>query len=61
MFKKKVLTTAEVLVYLNITRSTLYRWKEERGFPAPLAGKTKPLSYNKVEIDLWLSKERKSA
>ena len=52
--RPEVLTTAEVLVLLRISRTTLYGLRKSQGFPEPLAA-FGSLRWLGSDIDAWLN------
>lgn len=52
MMKDRMLSVNDICKYLGISRDTVYRWIEERGFPAYRLGRL--WKFKKEEVDEWI-------
>ena len=50
----RLLNRAAVLARLGITKTTLYRWMREDGFPAPLRCGARCVRWVEAEITAWV-------
>jgi excisionase family DNA binding protein len=50
------LSVEEVAIYLGVSRDTVYRWIEDRGFPAHKVGRS--WKSKAAEIDNWVKSGR---
>jgi len=50
------LSVDEIATYLGVSRDTVYRWIEARGFPAHKAGRS--WKSKEAEIDEWVKSGR---
>lgn len=57
---EKKMKSIEVLKYVGITNSTLYRWIKVKGFPKPYKPRPNLSLWDKKEINRWLEKNEKS-
>ena len=46
------LSVAEICIYLGITRDTVYKWINDKQFPAHRAGKL--WKFKSSEVDAWV-------
>lgn len=50
-----MLTLADVLKRLSVSRSALYMWIDLRGFPTPFNCPLKPALWLSVDVDRWMT------
>ena len=50
-------TSKELCARLGVTRSTVWRWQRERGFPPPKKLGQRVARYRVAEVDAWLAKQ----
>ena len=55
-FQGSYLTITDVIEFLNISRSTYYRFKERPDFPKSINLGERTIRYNSIEIEQWLEK-----
>lgn len=55
-----LLSRKEILAYLKISRSTLYRWVKSGYFPKPIQnqGLTTQVRWKFKDIEQWIDKQR---
>lgn len=51
----RLLNRAAVLARLGITKTTLYRWMREDGFPAPLRCGARAVRWPASELEAWIA------
>lgn len=56
-----MLTRKEVEAHFKITRSTLYRWIEARGFPKPTCFNARNVRWRQSEVVAWESSHHQVA
>jgi excisionase family DNA binding protein len=57
MGEEAAMTTRQVLDMLGCGRSTLYLWRQTRGFPAPLTA-GRHARYDAQEVDRWMKSNK---
>jgi predicted DNA-binding transcriptional regulator AlpA len=58
------LTVRDICSKLAITRQTLWRWRKQYGFPAPIRLGDRQRSvcrYNEAEVERWLREQQQSS
>ena len=56
----KLVRISELAQILSVSRSTIYRWLQEKSeFPKPVQLSKRIIAWKMEEIDEWLSKKRK--
>jgi prophage regulatory protein len=54
--KKEMIRLNELTEHLNVSKSTLYRWRRTSDFPKPVAIGPRSIFFFVEEIEAWLEK-----
>jgi len=52
------LSIAEVSKLINVSKSTIYRWMQERRFPRPLIITSQMRRWDRADLDHWIDRQR---
>jgi len=56
-----LLNTREVCELLSCSRTSLWKLRKERGFPAPLKVSSVGLRWKRKQLDQWIEKQKETA
>lgn len=50
------LTVKDLMNNFQVSKSTIYRWINERGFPEPVKLSPKASRWNSKDVEIWISR-----